>query len=47
MLTTDPFSANVHLVPLGMVASDRLKEYTGRWKGHWTKAIAFRPTGWT
>jgi len=47
MLTTDPFSANVHLVPLSMVASDRLKEYIGRWKGHWTKAIAFRPTGWT
>ncbi|KAH9975691.1 DRMBL-domain-containing protein [Lactifluus volemus] len=31
MLSADPFSANVHLVPLG----------------HWTKAIAFRPTGWT
>jgi DNA cross-link repair 1A protein len=47
MLTSDPFSANVHLVPLGVVSSDRLKEYIGRWKGHWTKAIAFRPTGWT
>jgi len=47
MLTPDPLSANVHLVPLGVVTSDRLKEYVGRWKGHWTKAIAFRPTGWT
>ncbi|KAI0286113.1 DRMBL-domain-containing protein [Russula aff. rugulosa BPL654] len=47
MLTTDPFSANVHLVPLGVATSDRLKEYIGRWKGHWAKAIAFRPTGWT
>ncbi|KAI0287810.1 DRMBL-domain-containing protein [Russula brevipes] len=47
MLTTDPFSANVHLVPLGVVTSDRLKEYISRWNGHWTKAVGFRPTGWT
>ena len=47
MLTTDPFSANVHLVPLSVATSDRLKEYIGRWKGHWAKTIAFRPTGWT
>ncbi|KAI0306093.1 DNA repair metallo-beta-lactamase-domain-containing protein [Multifurca ochricompacta] len=47
MLTTDPFSANVHLVPLGVVTSDRLKEYIKRWKGYWIKVIAFRPTGWT
>ncbi|KAI9510529.1 DNA repair metallo-beta-lactamase-domain-containing protein [Russula earlei] len=47
MLTADPFSAGVHLVPLGVVTSDRLKEYIGRWKGRWTKVVAFRPTGWT
>ncbi|KAH9031316.1 DNA repair metallo-beta-lactamase-domain-containing protein [Lactarius pseudohatsudake] len=47
MLTADPFSANVHLVPLNVATSDRLKEYMGRWNGHWTKAVAFRPTGWT
>ncbi|KAH9026491.1 DRMBL-domain-containing protein [Lactarius pseudohatsudake] len=35
MLATDTFSANVHI------------EYMGRWNGHWTKAVAFRPTGWT
>ncbi|KAH9988396.1 DRMBL-domain-containing protein [Russula vinacea] len=40
MLTKDPSL-------LILVTSDRLKEYIGRWKGHWTKAIAFRPTGWT
>ena len=45
MSTTDPFSANLHLVPLGVVTSDRLKEYIGRWNGHWAKAIAFHPTG--
>ncbi|KAH9973455.1 DNA repair metallo-beta-lactamase, partial [Lactifluus volemus] len=30
-----------------LVTSKRLKEYIKRWKGQWTKAIAFRPTGWT
>ncbi|KAH9056723.1 DNA cross-link repair protein pso2/snm1 [Lactarius vividus] len=38
MLTADPFSANVHIVPLNVATSDRLKEYMGRWNGHWTKA---------
>ncbi|KAI0060674.1 DRMBL-domain-containing protein [Artomyces pyxidatus] len=46
MLTKDPFAAGVHLVPLSVITSDRLKEYTERWKGHWTKAVGFRPTGW-
>ncbi|KAH9072370.1 DNA repair metallo-beta-lactamase, partial [Lactarius deliciosus] len=47
MLTADPFSVNVHIVPLNVATSNRLKEYMGRWNGHWTKAVAFRPTGWT
>ncbi|RPD53376.1 DRMBL-domain-containing protein [Lentinus tigrinus ALCF2SS1-7] len=47
LLTTDPKAAGVHLVPLAVIASDRLKTYMERWKGHWTKAIGFRPTGWT
>ncbi|TFY72280.1 hypothetical protein EVG20_g712 [Dentipellis fragilis] len=47
MLTKDPFEAGVHLVPLGVISSDRIKEYTERWKGHWSRTLAFRPTGWT
>ncbi|KAI0272307.1 DRMBL-domain-containing protein [Gloeopeniophorella convolvens] len=47
MLTNDPYAAGVHLVPLSIASSDRLREYMGRWKGHWTKAVGFRPTGWT
>jgi DNA cross-link repair 1A protein len=47
LLTADPFSANVHLVPLNVATSDRLKEYMSRWNGHWSKAVAFRPTGWS
>ncbi|KAI0319974.1 DNA repair metallo-beta-lactamase-domain-containing protein [Amylostereum chailletii] len=47
MLTKDPYAAGVHVVPLSVITSDRIKEYTERWKGHWSKAIGFRPTGWT
>ncbi|THH12819.1 hypothetical protein EW146_g7333 [Bondarzewia mesenterica] len=47
MLTNDPFEAGVHLVPLSVVNSDRIKEYTERWKGYYKRAIGFRPTGWT
>jgi DNA cross-link repair 1A protein len=37
----------VHLVPLGTVSSDRLRDYVARYKSHYTHALAFRPTGWT
>ncbi|VDB99877.1 unnamed protein product [Peniophora sp. CBMAI 1063] len=47
MLTKDPYSAGVHLVPLSVITSDRIKEYMDRWKSHWDKIIGFRPTGWT
>ncbi|KAL6309318.1 DRMBL-domain-containing protein [Sparassis latifolia] len=47
MLTTDPIKAGIHLVPLAVIASDRLKTYVERWKGHFSKAVGFRPTGWT
>ena len=47
LLTNKPLEAGVHLVPLGQVTSDQFKEYMERWKGHWTRAVAFRPTGWT
>lgn len=47
MLTTDPLAGGVHLVPLGVIASDRLKQYVDRWKGRYSKVIGFRPTGWT
>lgn len=47
MLTSDPLEATVHLVPLGTIATDRLKIYLDRFKGAFTKAVGFRPTGWT
>ena len=47
LLDDDPCSCNVHVVPLQMIASDRLLEYLEHWKGRWDKVVGFRPTGWT
>jgi DNA cross-link repair 1A protein len=47
LLTDDPLEADVHVVPLHMITSDNFKGYLSRWKGQWTKAVGFRPTGWT
>ncbi|KAF8967731.1 beta-lactamase-like protein [Flammula alnicola] len=47
LLTANPLDAIVHLVPLGSVTSDHLKTYLDRFKGSYSKIIAFRPTGWT
>ncbi|EKM50682.1 uncharacterized protein PHACADRAFT_166360 [Phanerochaete carnosa HHB-10118-sp] len=47
LLTSDPLQAGVHLLPLGAISSDKLKAYMEQWNGHWTRAIGFRPTGWT
>jgi len=47
LLTLDPLDACVHLVPLGIITSDKLKTYMERFKGSFTKAVGFRPTGWT
>ncbi|KDQ61363.1 hypothetical protein JAAARDRAFT_123037 [Jaapia argillacea MUCL 33604] len=47
LLTTDPFEAGVHVVPLAVITSDRLKTYLEKFKGKFSKAVGFRPTGWT
>ncbi|KAF8074931.1 beta-lactamase-like protein [Lyophyllum atratum] len=47
LLTSNPLEAGVHLVPLGMITSDKLKTYVERFKGKFTRAAGFRPTGWT
>ncbi|TDL15657.1 DRMBL-domain-containing protein [Rickenella mellea] len=47
MLTNDPLNAGVHIVPLGMINSDKFQTYMDRWDGHFAKAVGFRPTGWT
>ncbi len=47
LLTSDPLEATVHLLPLGTIATDRLKIYMDRFAGVFTRVIGFRPTGWT
>ncbi|KAK0202728.1 DNA repair metallo-beta-lactamase-domain-containing protein [Desarmillaria ectypa] len=47
LLTSNPLDALIHLVPLGVITSDRLKEYVERFKGHFSRTVGFRPTGWT
>ena len=47
MLTDDPKAAGVHVVPLAVIATDRLKAYMERWNGYYHKVVGFRPTGWT
>ncbi|KAF4593193.1 hypothetical protein EYR38_008905 [Pleurotus pulmonarius] len=47
LLTSNPLDARVHLVPLGVVSSDKLKGYVERYKKSFSKAVGFRPTGWT
>jgi len=47
LLDDDPYSCNVHVMPLQTITSDRLLEYLEHWKGRWDKVLGFRPTGWT
>lgn len=47
LLTRDPLAASVHLVPLGSLNSDKIGDYLAQFKGHFSRVIAFRPTGWT
>ncbi|KAH7920380.1 DRMBL-domain-containing protein [Leucogyrophana mollusca] len=47
LLTSDPIEGGVHLLPLGMITSDKIKPYVERFKGTYSRAVAFRPTGWT
>ena len=47
MLTDNPREACVHIVPLGLISTERLKGYADNWKDTFTKVIGLRPTGWT
>jgi DNA cross-link repair 1A protein len=47
MLTDDPLSAGVHIIPLGLLTPDKLKAYSDKWKDSFNKVVGFRPTGWT
>lgn len=47
LLTSDPLEAQVHLVPLGQTRKDQLFEHLKSFKPHFSKIVAFAPTGWS
>lgn len=47
LLTSDPLEAQVHLVPLGKTRKDMLFEHLKSYKPHFSKIVAFAPTGWS
>ncbi|KAK2463603.1 hypothetical protein APHAL10511_004354 [Amanita phalloides] len=47
LYTSDPLAANVHLLPLAMITSDRLKTYFQKFQCQFESVVGFRPTGWT
>ncbi|WWC92862.1 uncharacterized protein L201_007823 [Kwoniella dendrophila CBS 6074] len=47
MISADPFSSQVHLLPLGNIQLDRMQPYLARLHPHFDRVLAFRPTGWT
>lgn len=47
LLTSSPLEANVHLVPLAVIVSDRLKAYLDQYRSVFNRVVGFRPTGWT
>lgn len=47
LLTSNAQEASIHLLPLGMITSDKLAGYFNAFKDKYSKIIGFRPTGWT
>ena len=46
-LTPDPLEGDIHLLPLGLIASDKLRSYVQRFGDTFSRVVGFRPTGWS
>nr|XP_031858424.1 uncharacterized protein CI109_006187 [Kwoniella shandongensis]KAA5525496.1 hypothetical protein CI109_006187 [Kwoniella shandongensis] len=46
LMSDDPVTSQVHLLPLGNIQLDRLQPYLARLHPHFDRVLAFRPTGW-
>lgn len=46
LLTSDPLDAQVHMQSLMEIRPETLTEYLNSFKPHFTRIVAFRPTGW-
>lgn len=47
MLSSNPKTALVHVVPLQHISVERMEEYLEKMGGAFGRILAFRPTGWT
>ncbi|KZT51302.1 DRMBL-domain-containing protein [Calocera cornea HHB12733] len=47
MLTSDPYTCQVHLLPLQNISVERMQDYLAHFKGLFDRVLGFRPTGWT
>ena len=45
-LTNDPREAQIHMTPLFEIRADTLDEYLKDYRDTFTRAVAFRPSGW-
>ena len=45
-LTLDPLAASVHMTPLFEIRAETLSEYLETYRGHFSRAVGFRPSGW-
>ena len=45
-LTTNPLKAQVHMQSLMDISAETILEYMNTYKGHFSRVVAFRPTGW-
>src|SRR2546423_2267877 len=46
LLTSNPLEAQVHMQTLMEIRAETLHDYLVMYKGHFSRAVGFRPTGW-
>ncbi|KAF2194365.1 DRMBL-domain-containing protein [Zopfia rhizophila CBS 207.26] len=46
LLTADPREAQVHMTPLFEIRAETLDDYLRDYRGHFSRAVGFRPSGW-
>ncbi|KAK5131850.1 hypothetical protein LTR08_000517 [Meristemomyces frigidus] len=47
LMTTDPRAAQIHMTPLFEIRGETLDDYLKDYFPHFTRAVAFRPSGWS
>ncbi|RAO73835.1 uncharacterized protein BHQ10_009847 [Talaromyces amestolkiae] len=47
LLTDDPLEAQIHMQIVFEIRAETLSDYLQTFKGHFSRVVGFRPTGWT